>query len=262
MAPDAKIANSARRLLRRVKVTAPRDMTAFARVTGDFNPIHTSYNAAKVAGMSAPLVHGMWLSATAQQVVASTDPEGGHYDIVGWTYTMHGPVELGDQVEISVERTGLVRGGGFLLEATCRINGEIVSRGTAVTRAERTAYLYPGQGIQAQGMGLDERSSSKAAREIWDRADAHTRKELGFSILALVRDNPTELTARGVTYRHPKGLLNLTQFTQVALATVAMATTARLEEAGALVEGAAFAGHSLGEYTALSAYGRVFPVEP
>ena len=40
-----------------------------------------------------------------------------------------------------------------------------------------------------------------------------------------------------------------------------MATTARLEEAGALVEGAAFAGHSLGEYTALSAYGRVFPVE-
>ena len=256
-----EIANSARRLLRRVKVTAPRDMTAFARVTGDFNPIHTSYNAAKVAGMSAPLVHGMWLSATAQQVVASTDPEGGHYDIVGWTYTMHGPVELGDQVEISVERTGLVRGGGFLLEATCRINGEIVSRGTAVTRAERTAYLYPGQGIQAQGMGLDERSSSKAAREIWDRADAHTRKELGFSILTLVRDNPTELTARGVTYRHPKGLLNLTQFTQVALATVAMATTARLEEAGALVEGAAFAGHSLGEYTALSAYGRVFPVE-
>ncbi len=254
-------APAARRLLRRVTVTAPRDMTAFARVTGDFNPIHTSHHAAKVAGMDAPLVHGMWLSATAQQVAASTDEAGTHHFLAGWTYVMTGPVELGDEVEVSVERTGLVVGGGYLLEVVCRIDGEVVSRGTAVTLPEPTAYVYPGQGIQAPGMGLDERSSSKAAREVWDRADAHTRADLGFSVLALVRDNPTELTARGVTYRHPDGLLNLTQFTQVALATVAMASTARLAEAGALVESAAFAGHSLGEYTALSAYGRVFPVE-
>ena len=144
---------------------------------------------------------------------------------------------------------------------TCRIGDEVVSRGSAVTVPEPTAYVYPGQGIQARGMGLDEMSSSRAAREVWERADAHTRAELGFSVINLVRDNPTEMTARGVTYRHPDGLLNLTQFTQVALATVAMATTARLSEAGALVEDAAFAGHSLGEYTALSAYGRVMPVE-
>lgn len=52
-----------------------------------------------------------------------------------------------------------------------------------------------------------------------------TREKLGFSILAVVRDNPKELTANGVTYRHPEGLLNLTQFTQVALATVAFAQT-------------------------------------
>ncbi|WP_296537894.1 type I polyketide synthase, partial [uncultured Actinomyces sp.] len=254
-------APAARRILRRTTVTAPADMTAFARVTGDFNPIHTSYNAAHVAGMDAPLVHGMWLSATAQQVAASTAADGSRHVLAGWTYVMTGPVELGDDVEITVERTGLVVGGGYVLEVVCRINGEVVSRGTAVTTPEPTAYIYPGQGIQAPGMGLDEMSSSKAAREVWERADAHTRAELGFSVINLVRDNPTEMTARGVTYRHPEGLLNLTQFTQVALATVAMATTARLAEAGALVENAAFAGHSLGEYTALSAYGRVMPVE-
>lgn len=254
-------APAARRLLRRVTVTAPSDMTAFARVTGDFNPIHTSYHAAKVAGMQAPLVHGMWLSATAEQVAASSDPEGGKHVLAGWTYVMLGTVELEDRVEISVERTGLVRGGGYVLEVVCRIGDEVVSRGTAVTVPEPTAYVYPGQGIQAQGMGLDEMNSSRAAREVWERADAHTRAELGFSVINLVRDNPTEMTARGVTYRHPEGLLNLTQFTQVALATVAMATTARLAEAGALVENAAFAGHSLGEYTALSAYGHVMPVE-
>ncbi len=56
-------------------------------------------------------------------------------------------------------------------------------------------------------------------------------------------------------------MLNLTQFTQVALATVAFAQTERLRELGALVDGAAFAGHSLGEYTALSAYGQIFTLE-
>ncbi|SDN63074.1 fatty acid synthase, bacterial type [Actinomyces ruminicola] len=254
-------APAARRLLRRITVSAPSDMTAFARVTGDFNPIHTSYHAAKVAGMNAPLVHGMWLSATAQQAAAATGTDGTHHVLAGWTYTMLGPVELNDRVQISVERTGLVVGGGQVLEVTCRVGDEVVSRGTAVTEPEPTAYVYPGQGIQARGMGLDEMRTSRAARAVWERADAHTRAELGFSVIALVRDNPTEMTARGVTYRHPDGLLNLTQFTQVALATVAMATTARLAEAGALVESAAFAGHSLGEYTALSAYGRVMSVE-
>jgi len=256
-----EIEPAARRLLRRVRVTAPTDMTAFARVSGDYNPIHTSYHAAKVAGMQAPLVHGMWLSATAEQVAASTDVDGQRHVLAGWTYVMLGTVDLEDVVEISVERTGLVRGGGLALEVTCRIGDEVVSRGTAVAVAEPTAYVFPGQGIQAQGMGLDEMNASRAAREVWERADAHTRAELGFSVINLVRDNPTEMTARGTTYRHPEGLLNLTQFTQVALATVAMATVARLSEAGALVEDAAFAGHSLGEYTALSAYGRVMPVE-
>src|SRR5699024_4332600 len=93
------------------------------------------------------------------------------------------------------------------------------------------------------------------------RADAHTRKVLGFSILALVRDNPTELTAKGVVYKHPEGVLNLTQFTQVALATLAFAQTARLREAGAVVDGAYFAGHSLGEYNSLSAYAGVIELE-
>ena len=110
-------------------------------------------------------------------------------------------------------------------------------------------------------MVLDERAKSAAARDVWERADKLTRSKLGFSILGLVRDNPKELTANGVTYRHPEGLLNLTQFTQVALATVAFAQTARLREAGADIWPAYFAGHSLGEYNALSAFADVIPLE-
>ncbi|WP_432304097.1 acyltransferase domain-containing protein, partial [Bifidobacterium adolescentis] len=58
-----------------------------------------------------------------------------------------------------------------------------------------------------------------------------------------------------------EGLLNLTQFTQVALATVAFAQTARLREAGADIWPAYFAGHSLGEYNALSSFAGVIPLE-
>ena len=254
---ERDVVDTPRSLLSRTRVTAPTDMTAFAIVSGDFNPIHTSTRAARVAGMDAPLVHGMWLCAAAQHAVASVDVGA----ITGWTYRMYGMVALNDEVEISVERVGRLREGGVALEVTCRIDGEIVSQASASVAAPLTAYVFPGQGIQAQGMTLDERAVSPAARDVWERADAHTRKALGFSILAVVRDNPRELTAQGTVYRHPDGVLNLTQFTQVALATVAFAQTARLAEQGALVSGAYFAGHSLGEYNALSAYAGIFTLE-
>ena len=258
---DAEIESTPRRMLRRVKVTAPHEMTAFARTSGDFNPIHTSHRGAAVSGLAAPLVHGMWLSATAQYAVQALDEKGAHYEIAGWTYNMYGMVQLDDEVEISIERVGRVAHAGMVLEVTSRIDGNIVSRATAIVRAPKSAFVYPGQGIQKQGMVLDERAKSPAARDVWERADKLTREKLGFSILAVVRDNPKELTANGVTYRHPEGLLNLTQFTQVALATVAFAQTARLREAGADIWPAYFAGHSLGEYNALSSFAGVIPLE-
>lgn len=253
--------NTPRRALRRVVIRAPKDMTAFARTSGDFNPIHTSKRGAAISGLSAPLVHGMWLSAAAQHVAQALDEKGARYDLVGWTYNMYGMVQLDDEVEITVERVGKVRRGGLALEVTCRVDGQIVSKASALTRAPRAAFVYPGQGIQKQGMSLDERAKSPAVRETWERADKLTREKLGFSILAVVRDNPKELTAHGVIYHHPEGLLNLTQFTQVALATVAFAQTARLREAGCDIWPAYFAGHSLGEYNALSSFAQIIPLE-
>ena len=52
-------------------------------------------------------------------------------------------------------------------------------------------------------MGMEVRARSKAARAVWDRADAFTRDALGFSVLHVVRDNPTTLIASGVHYQHP-----------------------------------------------------------
>ena len=110
-------------------------------------------------------------------------------------------------------------------------------------------------------MGLEARSRSAAAREVWDRADEHTRDALGFSILAVVRDNPTDLWADGELHRHPDGVLFLTQFTQVAMATLAVAQVAEMREAGVFVEGAITCGHSVGEYNALAAVTGILPLE-
>ena len=109
----------------------------------------------------------------------------------------------------------------------------------------------------AKGMGLAARSNSAAARAVWDEADAVTREKLGFSVLAIVRDNPTEVTVNGRRFHHPEGVLNLTQFTQVSMATLGLAQAAELREAEVLDEDAYFAGHSVGEYNALAAFAGV-----
>ncbi|WP_226436877.1 type I polyketide synthase [Rhodococcus yananensis] len=256
------VVETPRRRRRDAVIVAPTDMSAFARVSGDHNPIHTSDNAALLAGLGAPIVHGMWLSAAAQQVATAVEVEAKvpARRLTAWTTRFLGMVRPGAQIDVRVDRVATDR-GAEVVEVGCRVDGDLVMVASGRFEVPRTVYAFPGQGIQRPGMGLDARARSKAAREIWERADKHTREALGFSILAVVRDNPTVLRARGVTHKHPDGVLHLTQFTQVAMATLGVAQIAELREAGAFVEGAFLAGHSVGEYNALAAVAGVLPLE-
>ena len=252
-----------RRRRRDVTITAPVDMRPFAVVSGDHNPIHTDRTAALLAGLDGPIVHGMWLSAAAQHAVTATDgTPGPPRRLVGWTARFLGMVTPGEDIDIRVDRVGIDLGAEVLeVTARTRDGGETVMAATARLAAPKTAYAFPGQGIQHTGMGMEVRARSRAARAVWDRADAFTRQTLGFSVLHVVRDNPTTLIAAGVHYQHPEGVLNLTQFTQVAMATVAAAQIAEMREQGALVDGAIACGHSVGEYTALACITGVFELE-
>src|SRR4029079_19817371 len=99
-----------RRRRRDVAVTAPTNMSAFAVVSGDHNPIHTDRAAALVAGLESAIVHGMWLSAAAQQVVTATDGRAvPPARLVGWTARFLGMVLPGDEVDIRVDRVGIDR---------------------------------------------------------------------------------------------------------------------------------------------------------
>lgn len=250
-----------RRRRRDVTVTAPTDMSAFAVVSGDHNPIHTDRAAALLAGLKSPIVHGMWLSAAAQHVVTATDGRATPpARLVGWTSRFLGMVMPGDEIDFRVDRVGIDR-GAEIIEVTAKVGTDLVMSATAQLAAPKTVYAFPGQGIQSKGMGMEVRARSKAARKVWDTADKFTRDTLGFSVLHVVRDNPTSLIASGVHYHHPEGVLYLTQFTQVAMATVAAAQVAEMREQGAFVEGAIACGHSVGEYTALACVSGVYPLE-
>lgn len=258
LAPDAQEKPRAR--MDRFTVSAPHHMGAFAAVSGDHNPLHTDVPAARLAGFDGPIVHGMWLSAVAQRAAASVGATHHPRPIRSWLTRWVSPLLPSSEVEITVERTGVL-GGDTVVEVTARTNGELAMVAEAVVAAPRTTYAFPGQGIQSQGMGLEARTRSAAARKVWDRADAHTREALGFSILAVVRDNPIELWADGELHRHPDGVLFLTQFTQVAMATLAVAQVAEMREEGIFVEDAITCGHSVGEYNALAAVTGILPLE-
>jgi len=100
------------------------------------------------------------------------------------------------------------------------------------------AFLYPGQGSQAVGMGADLATAFAAAREVFQEVD----DALGQNLSRLMREGPEED-------------LTLTENAQPALMAVSLAVMRTLEKEFSVgVERAAFvAGHSLGEYSALAA---------
>ncbi|MDP2726235.1 MAG: ACP S-malonyltransferase [Dehalococcoidia bacterium] len=101
------------------------------------------------------------------------------------------------------------------------------------------AYVFPGQGSQAVGMGRDLEESHPAARGTFQEAD----EALGFSLSRLCFYGPEEE-------------LRETQNAQPAIMATSIACLRVAEAEGLLPAGAAFvAGHSLGEYTALVAAG-------
>lgn len=101
------------------------------------------------------------------------------------------------------------------------------------------AFIFPGQGSQAVGMGKALADASPAAREVFQEVD----DALGQNLFRLMSEGPEDQ-------------LTLTENAQPAIMANAIATLRVLEKEGgiSLADKAAFvAGHSLGEYSALCA---------
>ncbi|MFN0083876.1 MAG: ACP S-malonyltransferase [Blastocatellia bacterium] len=100
----------------------------------------------------------------------------------------------------------------------------------------KLAFIFPGQGSQHAGMGLDLTRNFPAARAIFEEAD----QALGFPLSQLCFEGPEED-------------LQLTANTQPAILTTSIAAFRAMDEARIAPD--FVAGHSLGEYSALVAAG-------
>ncbi|HEY8617783.1 ACP S-malonyltransferase [Phenylobacterium sp.] len=102
------------------------------------------------------------------------------------------------------------------------------------------AFIFPGQGSQAVGMGSELANAFPVAREAFQEVD----DALGQGLFRLMREGPEDQ-------------LTLTENAQPALMALSVAVARVLErEFGVGMDKAAFvAGHSLGEYSALAAAG-------
>ncbi|WP_336986271.1 ACP S-malonyltransferase [Altererythrobacter aquiaggeris] len=103
------------------------------------------------------------------------------------------------------------------------------------------AFVFPGQGSQKIGMGVELAAASAAAREVFEEVD----DALGQKLFRIMKDGPDDA-------------LTLTENAQPAIMANAIAVLRVLQKDAniSLTEaGNCVAGHSLGEYTALCAVG-------
>jgi [acyl-carrier-protein] S-malonyltransferase len=104
------------------------------------------------------------------------------------------------------------------------------------------AFVFPGQGSQAVGMGAELAKAHASARAVFDEVDA----ALGQALSDIMFNGPLET-------------LTLTENAQPALMAVSLGVMRVLEERGFSLAAKVkyVAGHSLGEYSALAAAGAI-----
>lgn len=280
-----------------MRLTAPASNASYARASGDFNPIHVSLPFARYANLPDTVTHGMYTSAAVRRRVEQAAGATETVRMRSYKASFVNMVHPGDTLEVQVTHVGLKQGQRMLsFQAINVATGQTVVDGEAEVDQPVSAYIFTGQGSQHANMGMELYESSQTAQSLWNEADQFFSNTYGFRLTEIVRQNPKRLTVhfggrRGRdirqnyldlmlensdgsrspifphlnatstshTFQHGAGLLFSTEFVQPALTTLELAQFLHLKHNGITSPQALFAGHSLGEYIALSSLGGIMP---
>lgn len=161
-------------------IRAPSNNEGYARVSGDYNPIHVSKTFASYANLKGTITQGMFSSAAVRSLVETWAAENNIGRVRSFSCSFVGMVLPNDDVKTHLHHVGMVNGRKIIkVETVNAETDEKVIIGEAEVEQPVSAYVFTGQGSQEQGMGMSLYDSSPVAREVWDRADKHFMDNYG-----------------------------------------------------------------------------------
>ena len=164
---------------------APASNETYARVSGDYNPIHVSRVFSSYASLPGTITHGMYSSAAVRSLVETWAAENNVGRVRSFHASLVGMVLPNDDIEVKLEHVAMVAGRKIIkVEARNKETEEKVLLGEAEVEQPVSSYVFTGQGSQEQGMGMELYGSSPVAKEVWDRADKHFMDNYGKPFLS------------------------------------------------------------------------------
>ena len=121
----------------RAHVVIEADITAFAEVSGDFNPVHMDEAFAATTPFKSRIAHGMLSAAWLSALIAGELPGPGSI-YLSQSLRFRRPVRIGDEVVSRIEVTAIdAEKARVTLATVCSVGGKPVLEGEALVMAPR-----------------------------------------------------------------------------------------------------------------------------
>jgi len=121
----------------RTHVVTEADITAFAEVSGDFNPVHMDEAFAATTQFKSRIAHGMLSAAWLSALIAGELPGPGSI-YLSQSLRFRRPVRIGDEVVSRIEVTAIdAEKARVTLATVCSVGGKPMLEGEALVMAPR-----------------------------------------------------------------------------------------------------------------------------